>query len=150
MIGLNWNARFSTKSTMAHKCHGKSKNLTAKARSSRQEQEVHGKSKNLTAKAKTLRQKQKHYGKSKKLTAKARSSRRHFKNAFRERTCKHESKSKSCISSDRNTYKSAKCNRKTRRFWCFQRSQSVSISHGRSLTCVKHKLDSGLADWKLD
>ena len=44
--------------------------------------------------------------------------------------------------------KSAKCNRKTRRFWLRRinigRSR-VSISHGR-----KHGLDSGLADWNLD
>ena len=47
------------KCTVAHNCHGKTKNLTAKATTSRQNQKPHGKRKNLTAKPKTSRQKHK-------------------------------------------------------------------------------------------
>ena len=39
---------------VAHNCHGKTKNLTAKTKTSRQNQKTHGKTKNLTAKAKYL------------------------------------------------------------------------------------------------
>ena len=51
--------------TVAHNCHGKTKNLTAKPKTSRQKQKPHGKikiphdkTKNLTAKPKTSRQNQ--------------------------------------------------------------------------------------------
>ena len=43
--------------------------------------------------------------------------------------------------------KSAKCNRKTRRFWCFQRSH---INFPRAFCVAKHRWDSGLAEWNLD
>ena len=43
---------------VAHICHGKTKNLTAKTKTSRQNQKPHGKNKNITAKPKTSRQKQ--------------------------------------------------------------------------------------------
>ena len=41
-------------SMVAHICHGKTKNLTAKTKTSRQKQKPHGKTKNLTAKTKYL------------------------------------------------------------------------------------------------
>jgi hypothetical protein len=66
--------------TVAHKCHGKSKLITAKANSSRQEQIRHGKSKLSTARANCPRQEQIHDGKSKYLpTARANSSRQKTK-----------------------------------------------------------------------
>ena len=46
--------------TVAHNCHGKIKNLTAKRKTSRQKQKPHGKTKNLTTKPKTSRQKTKY------------------------------------------------------------------------------------------
>ena len=59
------------------KPHGKTKNLTAKVKTSRQKQKPHGKSKNLTAKSKypttkpkTSRQNQRPHGKTKYFTAK--------------------------------------------------------------------------------
>ena len=55
---------------MAHNCHSKTKNLTAKPKTSRQNQKPHGKTKNLTTKPKTSRQNQKPHGKNKNLTAK--------------------------------------------------------------------------------
>ena len=39
---------------VAHNCHSKTKNLTAKTKTSRQKQKHHGKTKNLTAKTKYL------------------------------------------------------------------------------------------------
>ena len=61
--------------TVAHNCHGKTKNLTAKTKTSRQNQ------KNLTAKTNTSRQNQKPHsknqkphGKTKNLTAKTKDS----------------------------------------------------------------------------
>ena len=39
---------------VAHNCHGKTKNLMAKTKTSRQKQKHHGKTKNLTAKTKYL------------------------------------------------------------------------------------------------
>ena len=72
--------------TVAHNCHGKSKNFTAKAKTSRQNQKPHGKTKNLTAKANTSRQNQKPHGKNKYFTAKANSTRqkqiRHSKSNY--------------------------------------------------------------------
>ena len=66
--------------TVAHKCHGKSKFITAKANSSRQEQIRHGKSKLSTARANCPGQEQIHHGKSKYLpTARANSSRQKTK-----------------------------------------------------------------------
>jgi hypothetical protein len=56
--------------TVAHKCHGKSKFITARANSSRQEQIRHGKSKLPTARANYPRQEQITHGKSKFITAK--------------------------------------------------------------------------------
>ena len=44
--------------TVAHNCHGKKKNLTAKRKTSRQNEKPHGKNKNLTAKRITSRQKE--------------------------------------------------------------------------------------------
>ena len=43
--------RDSTKTrTVAHRCHGKNKNITAKPKTSRKNQKPHGKTKDLTAK----------------------------------------------------------------------------------------------------
>ena len=54
---------------MAHKCHRKTKSLTAKTKTSRQNQKPHGKNKiphgktkNLTAKPNTSQQKQNSFG----------------------------------------------------------------------------------------
>ena len=56
--------RDSTKTrTVAHRCHGKNKNITAKPKTSRKNQKPHGKNKNLTAKPKTSRQNQMLQGK---------------------------------------------------------------------------------------
>ena len=41
------------KFTVAHRCHGKNKNSTAKTKTLRQKQKLHGKNKNSTAKTKT-------------------------------------------------------------------------------------------------
>ena len=79
--------------TVAHNCHGKTKNLTAKPKTSRQKQNTslqnqkpHGKNKNLTAKPKTSRQNQKPHGKNKiphgkteNLTVKTKTSRQNQK-----------------------------------------------------------------------
>ena len=54
--------------TVAHNCHGKSINLTAKRKTSQQKEKPHGKKNNLTAKRKT-------YSKKKNLTAKRKTSR---------------------------------------------------------------------------
>ena len=51
-------AATTKKSTVAHKCHGKNKNLRAKTKTSRQNRKPHGKNKNLTTKPKTSRQNQ--------------------------------------------------------------------------------------------
>ena len=58
-----------TKIFLAHNCHGKTKNLTAKTKTSRQNQKPHGKNKiphgktkNLTAKPNTSQQKQNSFG----------------------------------------------------------------------------------------
>ena len=61
--------------TVAHNCHGKKKNLTAKRKTSRQKEKPHGKKKNLTAKRITSRQKEKPHSKKKNLTAKRITSR---------------------------------------------------------------------------
>ena len=55
-------------SMVAHNCHGKTKNLTAKTKTSRQKQKPHGKNKNITAKPKTSQAKTKY------LTAKPNTS----------------------------------------------------------------------------
>ena len=47
---------------VAHNCHGKTKNLTAKTKTSRQNQKPHCKTKNLTAKPNTSQQKQNGFG----------------------------------------------------------------------------------------
>ena len=54
---------------VAHNCHGKTKNLSAKTKTSRQNQQPngenkipHGKTKNLTAKPNTSQQKQNSFG----------------------------------------------------------------------------------------
>ena len=69
-------------SRQKQKAHGKTKSLTAKTKSprqnknvSRQKQKAHGNIKSLTAKTKGSRQKQQAYGKNKRLTAKAKTSR---------------------------------------------------------------------------
>ena len=56
-------------SMVAHNCHGKTKNLTTKTKTSRQNQKPHGKNKiphgktkNLTAKPNTSQQKQNSFG----------------------------------------------------------------------------------------
>jgi len=54
---------------VAHGCHGKTKNLTAKTKTSRQNQKPYGKTKSLTAKPKASRQNQIPHGKTKNLTA---------------------------------------------------------------------------------
>ena len=63
--------------TVAHNCHSKTKNLTAKTKYPRQNRKPHGKNKiphcktkNLTAKTKYLTAKPKPHGKNKNLTAK--------------------------------------------------------------------------------
>ena len=63
--------------TVAHNCHAKTKNLTAKPKTSRQKQKPHGKPKNLTAKTKYVtkkpkpsQQNQRPHGKTKYFTAK--------------------------------------------------------------------------------
>ena len=60
-----WQNHWTVLSTVAHNCHGKTKNLTAKTKTSRKNQKLHGKNKiphdktkNLTAKPKTSRQNQ--------------------------------------------------------------------------------------------
>ena len=72
-----WRNGSSPYPTLAHNCHGKTKNITAKTKTSRQNQKPLDKTENLTAKPKTSRQKQstsrqnqKPYGKTKYLTAK--------------------------------------------------------------------------------
>ena len=61
---------YQVQNMVAHNCHSKTKNLTAKTKTSRQKQKHHSKTKNLTAKTKTSRQKQKHHGKNKNIMAK--------------------------------------------------------------------------------
>ena len=61
-------------STVAHRCHGKNKNSTAKTKTPGQKQKLHGKNKNSTAKTKTPRQKQKLHGENKNSTAKTKTS----------------------------------------------------------------------------
>ena len=63
------------KTTVAHNCHGKTKSLTAKTKSPRQNKKPHGQNKKPTAIQKASRQKQKAHGKNKRLTAKGTSSR---------------------------------------------------------------------------
>ena len=70
-----WRNGSSPYPTLAHNCHGKTKNLTAKTK-------PHGKTKNLSTKPKTSRQDQKlhgknkiPHGKTKNLTAKPKTSR---------------------------------------------------------------------------
>ena len=76
-----WRNGSSPYPTLAHNCHGKTKNLTAKTKTSRQNQKPLDKTENLTAKPKTSRQKQntsrqnqKPHGKTKDLTAKPNTS----------------------------------------------------------------------------
>jgi recombination DNA repair RAD52 pathway protein len=57
--------------TVAHKCYGKSKFITARANSARKEQIHHGKSKFNTARANSSRQEKIHHGKSKLPTTRA-------------------------------------------------------------------------------
>ena len=47
---------------VAHNCHGKTKNLTAKPKTSRLKQNTSGKAKNLTANPNTSQQKQNSFG----------------------------------------------------------------------------------------
>ena len=72
-----WRNGSSPYPTLAHNCHGKTKNLTAKPKTSRQNRKPHGKTKNftaktkyLTAKPKTSRQNQRPHGKTKYLREK--------------------------------------------------------------------------------
>ena len=54
LICCSTSKRFERNNFTAHNCHGKTKNLTAKPKTSRQKQKPHGKTKNLTAKSKYL------------------------------------------------------------------------------------------------
>ena len=55
--------------TVAHRCHGTNKNVTAQTKTSQHKQERHGTNKNLTAQTRTSRHKQKLHGANKNLTA---------------------------------------------------------------------------------
>ena len=76
-----WRNGSSPYPTLAHNCHGKTKNITAKTKTSRQNQKPLDKTENLTAKPKTSRQtqntsrqNQNPHGKTKDLTAKPNTS----------------------------------------------------------------------------
>ena len=56
---------FKQKNTVAHNCHGKTKNLTAKTKTSRENQNPHGKTKYFTAKTKYLKAEANNHSKTK-------------------------------------------------------------------------------------
>ena len=62
--------------TVAHGCHGTSKNFTAQTKTSRHKHQLYGTNKNFTAQTKTSRHKHKLYGTNKDFTAQTKLSRR--------------------------------------------------------------------------
>ena len=71
----NLSTNFTYTCTVAHKCHGTSKKLTARTKRSRHQQKDHGTNKKLTAPTRSSRHQQEAHGTNKKLTAPTKSSR---------------------------------------------------------------------------